>query len=205
MEATRSAVIRSAALLGVKAAAFLTTGSAVLLAGMVDSVVDLVASLIAHLVKPKSHYEEHQLALVQNAWIFLGGLLVALETLKHLHEPVEMAYAGIAILVLTVAVDATIVRKLRKETNPVVVGLKEDIIADITSSAGGILALAIISMGAPMVVDKIIAIFIAIALMVKGLRLFMENMEAAARDHQAEHDATPEVEQEGFSNLPVQP
>jgi divalent metal cation (Fe/Co/Zn/Cd) transporter len=205
MQATRSAVIRSAALLGVKAAAYLTTGSAVLLAGMVDSIVDLVASLIAHLVKPKSHYEEHQLALIQNAWIFLGGLIVAIETLKHLDEPVEMASVGIAILVLTVVVDYSIVRKLKKETNPVVVGLKEDIMADLTSSAGGIIALTVIALGAPMMVDKVIAIAIAVALMVKGARLFIENMEAAAQDHQADHDATPEVEQEGFANTPVLP
>jgi divalent metal cation (Fe/Co/Zn/Cd) transporter len=201
MQATRSAVIRSTALLGVKAGAFLLTGSAVLLAGLVDSLVDVVASVIAHFVKPKSHYEEHQLALVQNAWIFLGGLLVALETIRHLDEGVEMAFVGMAIMVLTLVVDFTIVKKLKKETNPVVVGLKEDIIADMVSSAGGLFALTVIALGAPMMVDKIVAFGIAIALMVKGAKLFLENMHEASLDHQLDHDTTHEVEQEGFGNL----
>lgn len=187
MEATRSAVIRSAALLSVKAGAFFFTGSAVLLAGMVDSVVDLIASVIAHIVKPRSHHEEHQLALVQNAWIFFGGLLVVIETMKHLSEPVEMASVGIGMLLLTIVVDGTIIHKLRKETNPVIKGLREDIMADVYSSIGGITALTLIALGAPMIADKVIAITIAVALMVKGAKLFLENMEEASRDHEAEH------------------
>ena len=123
MSATRSAVFRSMGLLGVKAAAFLVTGSAVLLAGMIDSIVDVVASLIAHVVKPKEHHAEHQLALIQSFWIFAGGLLVLVESLRSLHEPVEMATVGIGILVLTLVVDGSIVRKLSKDRSPVVQGL----------------------------------------------------------------------------------
>lgn len=200
-KATKSAVIRSAGLLSVKAGAFFATGSAVLLAGMVDSAVDVVASLIAHVVKPKSHHEEHQLALIQNAWIFLGGLLVAVETLRHLDGEVEMATLGIAIMLLTLTVDFTIVRKLRSATNPVVKGLKEDILADMLSSAGGLIALTIIALGAPMVVDKVIAMVIAIALMFKGAHLFMENLHEASIAHQELHDSTPEVEVEGVPAL----
>ena len=185
--ATRTAVIRSAGLLGVKTAAFLLTGSAVLLAGMVDSVVDVVASMIAHIVKPKEHHAEHQLALIQAIWIVAGGALVLVESVRGLHEPVEMAVAGMGIMVLTLIVDGTIVRKLVADPNPVVHGLAEDIKADMTNAAGGLVALTLIAVGAPMVVDKYMAIVISLYLIVKGIRLFVDNMDEATRDHEAEH------------------
>jgi divalent metal cation (Fe/Co/Zn/Cd) transporter len=184
---TKQAVIRSAGLLGVKSAAYMVTGSAVLLAGMIDSMVDVVASLIAHIIKPQSHHEEHQIALIQSFWIFAGGALVLLESLKHLDEPVEMASVGIGILLFTVFVDGTIVRSLSKSTNPVIVGLKEDIKADITNSVGGLVALSLIAIGAPMIVDKVIAIAISIVLIVKGIRMAHDNMIEATLDHDAEH------------------
>ena len=187
MSATRSAVFRSMGLLGVKAAAFLVTGSAVLLAGMIDSIVDVVASLIAHVVKPKEHHAEHQLALIQSFWIFAGGLLVLVESLRSLHEPVEMATVGIGILVLTLVVDGSIVRKLSKDRSPVVQGLTEDIKADMTNSAGGLIALTVIALGAPMVVDKVVAIAISLFLIGKGARMFNDHMSEASADHAAEH------------------
>ena len=187
MSATRSAVVRSMGLLGVKAAAFLLTGSAVLLAGMIDSIVDVVASLIAHVVKPKEHHAEHQLALIQSFWIFAGGLLVLVESLRSLHEPVEMATVGIGILVLTLVVDGSIVRKLSKDRSPVVQGLTEDIKADMTNSAGGLVALTVIALGAPMVVDKAVAIAISLFLIGKGVKMFNDHMDEASRDHVDEH------------------
>jgi ferrous-iron efflux pump FieF len=184
---TKQAVIRSAGLLGVKSAAYMMTGSAVLLAGMIDSMVDVVASLIAHIVKPASHHEEHQVALIQSFWIFAGGVLVLLESIKHLDAPVEMAGVGIGILLFTVFVDGTIIRNLSKATNPVIIGLREDIKADVMNSVGGLAALSLIAIGAPMVVDKIIAIAISIVLIVKGIRMAHDNMIEASEDHDAEH------------------
>ena len=193
MSATKSAVIRSLFLLGIKIGAFLLTGSAVLLAGMVDSLVDVAASLIAYVIKPKEHHSEHQLALIQAFWIVAGGLIVLVESIRGLHEPVEMATTGIAILVLTLVVDGSIVRKLVNDTNPVVQGLAEDIKADMTNSFGGLIALVAIALGSPMMVDKLVAITISEYLMVKGAKLFNEHMTEASVDHSQEHNH----EQEG--------
>jgi divalent metal cation (Fe/Co/Zn/Cd) transporter len=165
---------------------------------MIDSMVDVVASLIAHVLKPQTRAEEHQIALVQSFWIFAGGLLVLLEALRHMDEHVEMAAVGIAILVLTVVVDTTIIRQLRHDTNPVVIGLKEDIKADVTNSVGGLLALTVIAFGAPMIVDKVVAIVISVYLIFKGIHMFHSNMIAATEAHEDHHDETPEIEREGF-------
>jgi divalent metal cation (Fe/Co/Zn/Cd) transporter len=192
--ATKSAVIRSSFLLGVKAIAFIVTGSAVLMAALLDSIVDVIASLIAHILKPKSHHESHQIALIQAFWIVAGGIIVMVESLRSLHEPVEMATVGIAILVLTLVIDASIIRKLNKDKDPVVHGLVEDIKADVTNSIGGLTALTLIAIGAPMVVDKFIAIVISVFLIAKGARLFMDNMIEASEDHAAEHELKYEVE-----------
>jgi ferrous-iron efflux pump FieF len=192
--ATKSAVIRSSFLLSVKAIAFIATGSAVLMAALLDSIVDVIASLIAHVLKPKDHHESHQIALIQAFWIVAGGLIVMVESLKSLDEPVEMATVGIAILVLTLVIDASIIRKLNKDKDPVVHGLVEDIKADVTNSIGGLTALTLIAIGAPMVVDKVIAIVISVFLIVKGARLFMDNMIEASEDHKEEHEHNHEVE-----------
>jgi len=198
-EHTKSAVIRSAALLSVKSGAFLVTGSAVLLAGMIDSMVDVVASFIAHVLKPKTHHEEHQIALIQSFWIFGGGLLVLLESLRTFNGEVEMATVGIAILILTIIVDTTIIRQLRKDTNPVVIGLKEDIKADVTNSIGGLFALTVIALGAPMFVDKFVAISISVFLIFKGIHMFHENMVEATEDHEKHH--AENFESVGFPSL----
>ena len=181
--ATKSAVMRSTFLLGIKIGAFFLTGSAVLLAALIDSMVDVVASLIAHFVKPQEHHETHQLAIIQNAWIFMGGIVVLIESIKAFSEPVDMALTGVLILAITLAVDGTIVRNLNKETNPVVKGLAEDIKADMTNSVGGLVALTAITMGAPMYVDKVIAIVISLFLIKKGLTLAHENLVEASEDH----------------------
>jgi divalent metal cation (Fe/Co/Zn/Cd) transporter len=187
MSHTKAAVIRSAALLGLKVGAFTVTGSAALMASMLDSFVDVAASLIAHVVKPKDHHEEHQLALIQAFWIFAGGVVVLAETFKAFNEPVDMAFAGVAILAITLVVDASIVRKLSKDKNPVVIGLSEDIKADMTNSAGGLIALTAIAIGAPMYVDKLMAIVISVFLIMKGVKLFHDNMTEATIDHDNEH------------------
>lgn len=185
--ATRSAVIRSTGLLGLKVGAFILTGSAALMASMLDSFVDVAASLIAYIAKPKSHHSEHQLALIQAFWIFAGGVIVLAESFRSFNEPVDMATAGVVILAITLIVDGTIVRKISKDKSPVVQGLAEDIKADMTNSAGGLIALSVIALGAPMYVDKIAAIVISIFLILKGAKLFDENMSEATMDHMAEH------------------
>jgi divalent metal cation (Fe/Co/Zn/Cd) transporter len=119
-------------------------------------------------------------------------LLVAVESLKHLDAEVEMASIGVAILLLTVVVDYTIIRQLRGNPNPIIIGLREDIKADVTNSLGGLIALSVIAMGAPMVVDKVIAIFISIVLMAKGVKMFHDNMLDASQEHDDEHTAYEE-------------
>jgi ferrous-iron efflux pump FieF len=186
MSQTKAAVMRSSLLLGVKVFAFSLTGSAVLMAALVDSMVDVVASGIAHFVKPREHHEEHQLALIQAAWIVLGGALVMLESMRHFNEPVDMAFAGIGILMFTLVIDGSIVRKL-DSSSPVIQALKEDIKADMFNSLGGLVALGVIAFGAPMQVDKVIAIIISAILMLKGGKLFKEHFEAVSADHLATH------------------
>jgi ferrous-iron efflux pump FieF len=112
MDQTRSAVIRSSILLLIKTVAYTATGSVVLMAALVDSMVDVVASIIAHVVKPKEHHEYHQLAMIQALWIMLGGLMVFVQAYREYSEPVDMALVGVAILVITLVIDGSIVRKL---------------------------------------------------------------------------------------------
>ena len=56
-----------------------------------------------------------------------------------------------------------------------------------TNSAGGLIALTVIALGAPMVVDKVVAIAISLFLIGKGARMFNDHMSEASADHAAEH------------------
>jgi divalent metal cation (Fe/Co/Zn/Cd) transporter len=55
-----------------------------------------------------------------------------------------------------------------------------------TNSVGGLVALGLITMGFPSVVDKIIAMVISIVLVYKGAMLAHENMVEGSNDHDEE-------------------
>lgn len=189
----KSALTRSTGLLVLKVVAFLATGSVALLAAMIDSIVDVIASLIAYTIKPAEHHAEHQVALIQSFWILAGGMIVMVESVRQFNEPVDLAYAGVIILVVTLIVDGTILRKMSGVTAPILVGLREDIRADFTNSVGAVIALSLIAIGFPSVLDKIIAMIISLVLIKKGITMCLENITEASADHMKEHGDTDEI------------
>lgn len=199
-KSTRMAFMRSTALLVVKIAAFLITGSASLLASSIDSIADVVASAVAYKSRNVPHCEQHHIALIQTIWIAAGAGLVFVETLRNMNGAVEAPLAGVAILALTVVVDSAIVKQLT-EKDPIVTGLREDIKADIMTSASALIALGAVYLTGNIMIDKIMALTLSVYLIAKGIALTHENMVEASIDHE-ELPGAQKVEEWDSSFLP---
>jgi ferrous-iron efflux pump FieF len=121
--ATLAAVAVAAGLIAVKFDAWLATGSVALLSSLIDSLLDLVASLVnlfavRHALAPADR--EHRFghgkaeplaALGQSAFLIGGALLLIVEAVTRLVHPAPVAHseAGIAVMALAIAVTIALV------------------------------------------------------------------------------------------------
>lgn len=115
--ATRASVAVALILIALKATVWLMTGSVSLQAGLIDSLMDAAASIInlfavGYALKPadKEHRFGHGKAealagLAQSAFITGSAVLVLLQGINRLlhPEPLEAAWAGIAVMVFSIA------------------------------------------------------------------------------------------------------
>src|SRR6201984_1989426 len=116
--ATYTSVAVAAGLIAVKFAAWLETGSVALLSSLVDSLLDVVASLVnlvavRHAMSPADrehrfgHGKAEPLAVLgQSAFITGSSILLLAEAVRRLiwPVPVENAPAGIAVMVFSIAI-----------------------------------------------------------------------------------------------------
>src|SRR5712671_6254050 len=116
--ATYASVAVAALLISVKFAAWLETGSVALLSSLVDSLLDIAASLVTlvavrHAMVPADrehrfgHGKAEPLAVLgQSAFITGSALLLLAEAIRRLilPVPVENAPAGIAVMIFSIAV-----------------------------------------------------------------------------------------------------
>ena len=118
--ATYASVAVAAVLIAAKFAAWLETGSVALLSSLVDSLLDIVASLVnlfavRHAMSPADrehrfgHGKAEPLAVLgQSAFIIGSAMLLFAEAIRRLiwPVPVENPPAGIAVMIFSIAVSA---------------------------------------------------------------------------------------------------
>src|SRR5215813_3785390 len=121
--ATYASVAVAAVLISVKFAAWLETGSVALLSSLVDSLLDIVASLVnlfavRHAMSPADrehrfgHGKAEPLAVLgQSAFIIGSAMLLFAEAIRRLiwPVPIENAPAGIAVAILSIGVTVGLV------------------------------------------------------------------------------------------------
>src|SRR5262252_10060912 len=121
--ATYASVAVAAVLISVKFAAWLETGSVALLSSLVDSLLDIVASLVnlfavRHAMSPADrehrfgHGKAEPLAVLgQSAFIIGSAMLLFAEAIRRLiwPVPVENPPAGIAVMIFSIAVTVGLV------------------------------------------------------------------------------------------------
>jgi len=177
--ATYASVLVAMLLIAVKLAAWLATGSVALLASLVDSLLDAVASLanllaVRHALTPADaeHRFGHgkaealaglgQAALIAGSALFL--ILEAVDRLSH-PQPLEHGVAGIAVMLFSIAATAGLVlyqrQVVRRTGSLAVTADRLHYVGDLLTNAAVIAALLIGAQGDYGWFDPVCALAIA--------------------------------------------
>lgn len=183
--ATYASVAVACALIATKFAAWMHTESVALLATLVDSLLDGVASLInmlavRHALTPADdehrfgHGKAEALAgLGQGALVGGSALFLFIESIQHLitPQPIERSYAGIAVMLFSILMTIGLVayqRRVVQRTGSIAVSADRlHYVGDIATNAAVLLALAVASLPGFLWVDAVGALVVA-AVIVKS-------------------------------------
>ncbi|MFP4002516.1 MAG: cation diffusion facilitator family transporter [Alphaproteobacteria bacterium] len=193
--ATVAAVAVSGSLILVKGAAWIATGSVAMLASLVDSLLDAVAStvnLIAvrHALEPPDaehrfgHGKAEPLAgLAQSAVIVISALFLLRESfLKFIDpEPVTAGGVGIAVIVLSIVASLALVAYQRHVIGRTrSVAIEADSIhyqGDLLMNLGVIVALGLSSFGGLPLADPVFGVFIALFIAAQAWRILRRSYD----------------------------
>lgn len=206
--ATWASVSVSSTLVVAKAAAFFLTGSIAVLAALVDSAIDLVASLgnlfaVRQALMPadKQHRFGHGKAeplasLGQAVFITGSAAFLIFEAIRHLIVPRPLTNGAVAIGVMVFSILASLAlitfqrRVVQRTASLAIAGDREHYRADLLTNAGVIVALVLSSEFGWYVADPLIGLGIACVLGVSAWRLFQRSFDQLM-DHEL-----PEKERE---------
>ncbi|WP_163834243.1 cation diffusion facilitator family transporter [Spartinivicinus ruber] len=198
--ASAASVLTAAVLILVKAIAWFFTGSVSLLASLVDSVLDGLASVInwiaiRYSLKPadKEHQFGHGKAeslagLVQAAFILVSGVFLVINAIDHLKRQfvIESEWLGVGVIVFSILATLgllTIQHTAIKKTGSI--AIKADSLhyrVDLLSNTAVLVALMLAAWGWPQA-DALIAIGIA-GYMVYGARDILTEAVNLLMDHE---------------------
>lgn len=183
--ATYASVVVACTLIAAKFAAWMHTESVALLATLVDSLLDGVASLInmlavRHALTPADdehrfgHGKAEALAgLGQGALVAGSALFLFVEAIQHLiaPQPIERSYAGIAVMLFSILMTVALVmyqRQVVLRTGSLAVSADRlHYVGDVATNATVLLALGLASLPGLLWVDAVGALIVA-AVIVKS-------------------------------------
>ncbi|VEI12697.1 cation diffusion facilitator family transporter [Trueperella bialowiezensis] len=178
--------------IGLKAGAYYVTGSVSLLSDAMESVVNLVAAVIALVAlilaaKPaSSRYTygrskaEYFSAAVEGAMIFGAAALIIFASVQRLLKPQGVTELGIGLAISLVAAlinggaGIFLLRAGRKHRSITLQADGKHLLTDLYTSAGVICGLALVSVTGWYQLDPIIAILVAINILRTGVQLLRE-------------------------------
>lgn len=193
--ATYVAVAVALALIGIKMAAWLLTGSVSMLSSLVDSVMDVLASFInllavRHALVPADtehrfgHSKIEPLAsLGQAAFIAGSGLFIVIESVQRLFrpEPLESGALGIAVMVVSMVLTAGLVlfqrHVVRRTGSTAIRADSMHYASDVLVNAGVILAFVLAMTLGWLRADAIIAIVISAIIFIGAFRIAREALD----------------------------
>ncbi|MBD3886152.1 cation transporter [Phormidium tenue FACHB-886] len=189
---TSLSIVAALLTISLKTGAYFLTGSVGLLSDAAESVVNLVAAIIAtwavtYAAKPPDeehafgHYKaEYFSSGVEGALILVAAGSIAIaawERLQH-PEPLEQLGVGLALSLIATAVNgglALVMLKASKRLRSIT--LRADahhLLADVWTSAGVVLGLILVSITHWLILDPIIALVVAVNIIWTGVRLLRE-------------------------------
>ncbi|HEY8582419.1 MAG TPA: cation diffusion facilitator family transporter [Capillimicrobium sp.] len=186
-------VASNSLLILLKFVAGIVTGSVALLAEAMQSVIDLVASVVAFVAvrkadepadadHPYGHEKiENVAAAIEGVLILVGSGIIAFEAVRRLINggEVEQLGFGIAIIALTIVVNlvvSTILQRRARETgSPALEGDAAHLRTDALTSVGVLVGLVLVEITDAAWLDPVVALLVAGAIVATGVRLVMRS------------------------------
>jgi len=193
--AAYASVAVSVMLIVIKFLAWLATGSVALLSSLVDSLLDVVAAVVnlfavRHAAEPADrehrfgHGKAEPLAtLGQAAFLAGGAVLVTFEAINRIvtPAPISRATLGIAVMVVSILVDAALVlyqRYVVRKTQSVAIGADElHFRSDLLVNAGVLAALVLDRLFAIPLLDPLFGGAIGLWIIYGSIRLLRVSMD----------------------------
>jgi cation diffusion facilitator family transporter len=176
-----------------KFVAGIVTGSVALLAEAMQSVIDLVASVVAYVSvrkadepadenHPYGHEKiENLAAAIEGVLILLGSAIIAFEAVRRLIQggTVERLGFGIVIIALTIVVNLVVstvlARRARETGSPALEGDAAHLRTDALTSVGVLVGLLLVQITGANWLDPVVALLVAVAILSTGVRLVMRS------------------------------
>jgi cation diffusion facilitator family transporter len=216
----RLSVVAAVALVAIKLATGLATGSLGLLAEAAHSATDLVAALLTLFavrvaVRPadrEHHYghgkAEHLAALAESAVLALVSVFIGYESLRRLfgegHRVPDVTWWALLVIVVVIAIDASRAlassRAARRFESPALASNALHFASDLAGSVAVLIGLVAVSMGEPKA-DAIAALFVAALVIVAAVRLARRSIDVLMDRASGEAEARVRA---ALSTLPVE-
>ena len=182
-------VFSNTALIALKLAAALITGSVALLTEALHSSIDLVASLVAFLSVRKAEQPadadhpyghdklEDLAAVIEGVLILVGSVAITLTATQHLASRSEVDHVpvALAVLALSILVNLFVTRRLRRaavETgSPALAADASHLTADALTSAGVFAGLVLVAITGATWLDPVVALIVAAVILIEGVRI----------------------------------
>jgi cation diffusion facilitator family transporter len=189
-------IASNSALIGLKLAAAAITGSVAILSEAIHSMIDLVASVIAFVSvrradepadvdHPYGHEKLESLAAqIEGLLILVGAALIVYEAVDRLVVGAEVEKLGIGIAVLGFAAVANVFvslflrRQARRHSSPALAADAAHLGTDALTSAGVLVGLALVQITGANAIDSAVAIAVAMAIVVSGVRIMRRSASA---------------------------
>ncbi|MDA0172422.1 cation diffusion facilitator family transporter [Solirubrobacter taibaiensis] len=188
------AIAAAVATITLKTTAWLLTDSVGLLSDAAESVVNLVAAVVAMLamrwaLKPadEEHAYGHQKAEyfaagVEGAMIVVAAVLIGATALPRLFDPQPIEAAGLGVAISTVAslinlaVGALLLREGRRLRSIILEADGKHLLTDVWTSVGVLGAVVLVALTGWNILDPLIALAVAVNIIGTGLRLVLRSI-----------------------------
>jgi cation diffusion facilitator family transporter len=186
-------VASNSTLILLKAIAGTVTGSVALLTEAVHSSIDLVASIVAFFSVRKAgepadetHRYGHErfenvAAAIEGVLILVGSAVIAFEAIRRLvgHGSVHTVGFGIAVVAISILVNLVVSRLIsrtaRATQSAALLGDAAHLRTDALTSAGVLVALALVKVTGAQWIDPAIALVVAASIVFTGVRLLLRS------------------------------